>query len=332
MKNLKTSLSALVIIISLIVCCPQKASADVWGTNVVGAELGAVTSQLMDVIYDNVQAALVQALKQAAIEMIADTVNNMISGTSEAGAMFITNWEDYLFNGPKSQTALYMNDFFAMTANGRSGSNYQSSCGSNFSDWRVETAKSQVNVVIDLTKLKSDFQTVACDAKDMFEEGTWEAFDQFMKIENSPAGLALIADGVMEERERKFEKTAEVQSISYQGFTAKTSSDGKSVLTPGSTIKDIESHVNEMAGDSLSSAQKPGEIVGAVVSQLLGSVIQQGIGNIQSNVQSQINEQICNASGMLADELERFAPSGEGGFGYGIGSLGETGGDNCNLN
>ncbi|MFC1622823.1 hypothetical protein ACFL2R_03760 [Patescibacteria group bacterium] len=332
MKILKKSLVSVLIVASLMVYAPQKASAGVWGEALAGNGMNAVVSQMMDVIYDQIQAALVQALKQAAIEMITDTINNMIAGTSEAGAKFITNWEDYLFNGPKTQTSLYMNDFFSITAQGRSGANYRSSCGASFSDWRNSFAKNQVEVRIDLSKLKSDFEDVACDAAEMFEDGTWEAFDVFMRSKNNPTSFSMMADGVKEERERKFEKQAEVQSIAYQGFTASFSDDGKFVLTPGSTIKDIESHVNELPGDALVNAEKPGEIVGAIVGQLVGSVIKQGIGNIQGNIQSQINQQICNASGMLQDELDRFAPSGEGGFGYGIGSLGETSGDECNLN
>lgn len=332
MRNIKISLVAFLVATSLLVVSPAKVSAGAWGESAASNFGSVAMGRMMEVLYDQIQAALVQALKQAAIEMITDTINNMIAGTTEAGAMFITDWEDYLFNGPKTQTSLYMNDFFSITAQGRTGANYRSNCGSSFSDWRTSYAKNRTEVRVDLSNLKSDFEDVACDAAEMFEDGTWEAFDRFLRAKNNPTSFSMIANGVMEERERKFQKQAEVQSVAYQGFIATYSDDGKIVLTPGSTIKDIESHVNELPGDALVNAQRPGEIVGAIVGQLVGTVIKQGIGNIQGNIQSQINQQICNASGLLEDELSRFAPSGEGGFGYGVGSLGETSGDECNLN
>ncbi|MDH4329933.1 MAG: hypothetical protein OEV93_00040 [Candidatus Moranbacteria bacterium] len=277
-------------------------------------------------IFDEVKEALVSALRTAAIEMINDTVNNLISGATQTSALFITDWEEYLFSSPKARSSMYMNDFFTVTNRGRSSSSgYASGCGKdNFTKWRSAGARQSTDIVVDWSNLQSDFEEYACSVQNAIEEGGWAAFDALFEPNNFPPAYALIAEDIKSQRQEELEKEAEIQAIAYHGYKATVGSDGKTVLTPGSLTKDIQADSLAMSGESLANADSVGGVVGATVGKILTSVIKQGVGNAQKNAQQAINEKICSSFQNISDELGNLSPDGSLFGDLGIGSLGRT--------
>jgi len=315
-KKIKVFLLAIIIMFSSFTMVP---SAKATWPDIIGLSY----KQALEVVYDQVMAALLSALKQAAIETINETVNNMISGTSQATSLFINDWEDYLFQGPRSQSVAYMNDFFTITARGKSSGNFISSCGDvGYDDWRSAGAKEAVNVEIDLTAWQSDYEEFACGAQEMFKEGTWDAYAAFMSPKNNPIAYTLFTQSVYEKKLEEKTKEAEAKALAYQGFKAQESENGI-VITPGSIIEEITASANTISDQVLANASDVGEMAGIVVGQIASKVIKQGIGNARQNLQNEINNGICDASQGLRDELKGLTPDGN--FqGLGIGSLGET--------
>lgn len=289
---------------------------------------GNIGGQAVKGIWEEIENAIMAALKQAAIQTLTETINNLIAGTTQAGSSFINDWEDYLFKSPESNTSAYMNDFFTITTRGKSSGNYLSSCGgTSFTEWRSAGAKESVGIELDLSELQSDFEEYACDATKMFEEGTWDAFNSFMQPNNNPIAYALISESVYDEKLNKEQEAAKTQAVAYGGFKA-TMSDNGIVLTPGSITEAITASANTAPDDALTNATTWQELIGAVVGKVASQVVKQGIGNARQNVQNEINKGICDASNSLSDELDGLSPDGNLMSDFGIGSLGSSSSSN----
>lgn len=327
MKNKKIIFGAIILIFVSLASPTHKASAyAAW------PDIGnAFFRTMLDNIGIQIRAAIVGALKKAAIETLSETVNNLVSGTTQAASLFITDWEDYLFNGPTGTTNTYMNDFFTITTRGKSSGSYSSACGGSFAEWRSERAQNFV-LEIDFTEWQSDFEEFACGPVEMFADGTWAAYDAFMEPKNNPLAYALMTESVYEKKLREEKEKAAIQANAYGGFIGQKSSDGKTVITPGSVIEGVTVAANTMDNDALANAENAGEIAGIVVGKIATGIIKQGIGNARKNVQNKINNQICDMSQSLRDKLKGLTPSGHLlNGGSGLGTLGDSRGSKCTV-
>ncbi|EKE21290.1 MAG: hypothetical protein ACD_7C00297G0003 [uncultured bacterium] len=287
---------------------------------------------MLDGMWEQIKAAIIGALKKAAIETISDTVNNLISGTSQAASLFITDWEDYLFNSPTGSTNSYINDFFTVTTRGKSSGSYSSgACGGSYSEWRSARAKDYV-VTIDYTSLQDTFEEWACGPVEMFNDGTWAAYNAFMEPKNNPLAYALITESVYEKKLAQEKEKAALQAQSYAGFTAQKTKEGV-VITPGSVLEGITVAANTMDNDAIANARNAGEIAGIVVGKIATGIIKNGIGKARQNVQNKINDSICDASQELRNALKGLTPSGHllQGGGSNLGTMGRSSASQCNL-
>ncbi len=324
-KSIKLRLFSIVMIIFInIIILAPKAEAS-WPDFA-----GNIGGQAVKGIWEEIENAIMAALKQAAIQTLNETIGNLIAGTTQAGSSFITDWEDYLFKSPESNTAAYMNDFFTITTRGKSSGNYQSSCGGDFSfsEWRTAGAKDSVNVEIDLSKWQADFEEFACSPSNMFDEGDWDAFNSFMQPNNNPIAYTLFAEGTRDKKLTEEKESAKIQAESYGGFVA-TKENGV-VITPGSITEAITASGLTVNDKALASATTWQELIGAVVGKVASQVVKQGIGNARQNVQNEINNSICDASNSLSDQLDGLSPNGNLTSSFGIGSLGSSSsGNSC---
>ncbi len=305
----------------------KKVSADIWGTNFLAAEAQIAQEEIIK----QIQAALVAALKKEAAKMLSDTINNLVSGVNQAGSLFISDWEDYLFKSPGNNTRAYMNDFFTVTSRGRNSGSYASACGSNFSEWRSAGAEEGVNLDIDLSQWQSDFNETVCGGfQDMFNNEDWQGYVSAMQPNNNPIAYKLFAKETENKIREAEEKKALAQSQAYLGFKAKTDKSG-TVITPGSFIESMTAAANKIDMDMIANSHKVGEVAGIVAGKIAGNVIKQGIGNARKQAQAKINSKICDASQSLRDSLKGLTPEGSIFESLGIGSLGKSRDSRCNV-
>lgn len=312
--KIKRKILILLLSVMFLMSSTENASAQ-WGADFAVSAAEEIKREVI--------SAITEGLKQAAIEMLNDTVDNAIAGVTQAGALFIIDWEDYLFSSPALETSIFMNDFFAISTRGKESSlNYRSDCGVNYTQWRNARAKGNAELVIDFSEWQSDFEDYACGAANMFANGTWEAMDALFDPNNNPLGYDLAAEGMKAKKKNQAEDAALAAGIAYQGFKATKGSDGETIITPGSITKDIKSNTLNISNMSLANADRPGEVAGAFVGKIVASVIRRGIGKMQQNIQEKINDKICEASQSLYDELGNLVPEQDS---YGLGNLGRTG-------
>lgn len=282
----KTIIISLLFLIATVFMPLRKARADTWGTNYAAA----VLKQTMEQIAKQIHGAIMGAMKQAAAETINSTVSNLISsGSGSGGALFITDWDDYLAGQPEKKTELYMNDFFTLTTRGSSSASNYASSGSgegvsgNYTNYLVKQAK---KATTESTLSQTDISDYTDDPSEMFSSGNWRGFSAFVSNPaNNPFGYTLMSQSVYQEKLEKEKDEARTRAISYQGYTAKESN-GK-VITPGSTIASMQAGVQDLGNKIVANAQNVPEVITAVVTKIATNAIRQGIGNAQRNVQKE---------------------------------------------
>jgi hypothetical protein len=282
----------------------QPARADYWG----GAYMASMMKQMMEVIYKTIQDALRGALKQAAAEMMHKMVGNLISGGSGSGggALFITDWEDSLVKQPQKATDVYMNDYFTITSRGKAGaSNYTEvgQTGQNYSSQLVAQGKASISGDVS----QSSLQEYTSHPSQMFEKGDWRAYNSYISSPfRNEYGYVLMTQSANQQKLKQEQEKASVQAIAYQGFTAQKKNG--QVITPGSTLKDIQSQSEDMGNKILANAQSIPEVITSIVTKLVTQSVRQGIGNVQQNLQRESLNSNANSQQSMQNQVKTSGP------------------------
>lgn len=296
-----------IITLAVLVIIPfHRARADVWGANA----MAAILKHTMERIDAEIHGAIMGALKIAAAESINSTVSSLISGGGTSGAMFITDWDDWLYNQPAEQTKLYMNDFLTLTTAGKgSSSNYiatgqgEGVTGSALAQ-HIQSYKNSMENNIPQYDLDSTCEDLSTVPSSEF----WRCWSASHSNDmNNYFGRELVWDSASISKQTREEQKAAYTAMSYKGFKPQTS--GSSVITPGSTIADMYSNTQDLGNKIIASAQSIPEVITAVVTRIATNAIRQGIGNAQRNVQREINNV---TSGVRRDVNEAVQQSGPG--------------------
>lgn len=328
------------VVISLFHANVQQARAEAWGS----AMAAAVAKQAMEEAYTEIQSAILGTLKVAAYELLHTQVGQLVGGTSVGNSMIISDWEDFVRIQPEEQTAVYMNDFFSATFQGKNSCDYVPINTANIEDPFVESTvtacgavQEGVGFVQNFPSYMEDYArrtiggTVAegldtieeytldqyCDdPSNMFAQGNWKCFHAYFSNDyNNPYGYALQASKAYNQELEKQQQIAELKSIAYQGYKPQTtlSADGKEyVVTPGSLIKDIQSAVTDLGNKIIAAAESPAEFASALVTSFVTSYIQQtirnGVGEIQNHIRGEIQDIDTRVSGEINRVVDEVGP------------------------
>lgn len=285
----------------------KKASADAWGANYAAA----IMKHTLEQIDRTIQGVMIGTAKQIAARMVHQTVGKLILGGNggSGGPLYITNWNQYLYTDVANSANIVMNDFFTWTTRGaNSAVNYAALQAEGITGSYANYLTRQAQETINGSMSRMDIQSYVSDPSQMFAQGNWRAFNAFVSNPaNNPFGFTLMSQSVYQETLERERNKAEIQAIAYQGFKAQKSNG--EVITPGSTIKDIQSQVENIGNNIIATAQHIPEIITATVIQTTTEIIRQGIGNAQRNVQREINNVV---GGVRRDVNEAVQQSGPG--------------------
>jgi hypothetical protein len=313
MKKIITSSALLLSFSFLLVFSAPQAHADVWGTTMAAT----IMKQAMEKIYDQIQGVLLGSLKVAAVQLLNSQINQLVGGSS-GQALFITDYNSFLYQTPRQKTNLYMNDFFTLSTRGKSSSsNYisagdvSSGLGGNYTQYLVSMAK-QATVNSGTTTIQYDLDSYASSPSTMFSEGNWRGFNAFFSNPaNNPYGYTLLAENAYQKKLAENQKTAEVQAQSSGGFLP-VQSNGK-VIAPAGSIEAITTRVQNMGNDIIANASNPAEflsgVVTSTVNQTINRLVQQGIGQVQSSIQREINNVSSQTSTSLKSSVSTSGPA-----------------------
>lgn len=305
-RKLSNKLAIISILISGILFFGQQANACAWGECIAAQTY----KQTMENIALQINGAIMGALKQAAAEMINNTVNQLVSGGGPGGGpLFVTNWENYLIQEPRKQTDIWMNDFFTtISAGTASTANYKAAGGEgvvgSYSGQLVQQAR---KATTNATTSQYNLNQYVSDPSQMFDAGNWRAFNSYISNpSNNSFGMTLTAQDAYMQKMEEEKRKAEIQAIAYQGFMAQKN--GSQVITPGSTIKDIQSQTEDLGNKIVAGATNVPEVITAVVTKLVTKTIRQGIGNVQTNIQREINNTTYNLRSNVQNQVTNSGP------------------------
>lgn len=276
-----------------------EAHADYWGSNIIGSLLGANYT----IMYDEMYGAMIAAVKNAAAQVYNSTVEELISGGGNDGsdgssAMFITNWNDFLYVYPEKNAKLVMNDFFSTASQGKSSSyNYKSSSGSsisgNYTNQMQKVAKQQIGL-----EASSNQSCSITDSSTLFQDGDWKAYNSlYSSASCNQFGYTLATQSLYSDINYQLSEEAKTKAIAYQGYKPKTS--GGNVITPGSTIKDMETLAKDLPNKIMAGAKKIPEVITALATRMATSTIRQGISNVKSNIQRETGISTTNINATM---------------------------------
>lgn len=263
----------------------QARPADAWMTMI-----GVVSKQFMELMADTVKGIILGAMKTAAITVLNEAVTDFVGGSSPQDSKIISNYQDFIFTQPQAKAELYLNDLLSQTTGGQSSSSYVSNEGigdyaspaSGGAAYKTQLANSAKAII---TSQKNIIQPtyVGDPGQNMFAEGNLDNFNSYLSGINNPWAYNLYVQQKYQEKLEQEKEAARMEALTGMGFKG-TKQNGE-IITPGSIVSTTMSNVLDIGNKSLASASNPGEVISAVVQQIIMQALQNGIGKAQENIQ-----------------------------------------------
>lgn len=302
-------------IVTMIFSSMPTAHAGVWGESLAAASL----KQMMEIIYRNIEGVLLGTLKVAATQVINTQINQLVGGGTTGQALFITNYESFLYEEPLQKTNLYMNDFFTLTSRGKYASanyvgvgNIGGNIEGNYSSYLVNQAK---NATINRSSQQPqiNLEEYTESPRAMFAEGDWRAFNAFFSNPaNNPYGYTILAE---EAYQNKLAQEIEIQTVKAQSSGFKPVEKGGQVITPSATIDSLVSNIQNMGNNIITNASNPAEFLSSVVTGMvtktINGLIQRGIGQVQANIQREIGNVTGQVNSSVRGATQSFGPGAQ---------------------
>lgn len=291
---------------------PQ-AHAGAWGEP-IAASLMKFT---METIRRSIEGALVGSLKVAAVQMLNSQVGQLVGGSSAGGALFITDFNDFLYQGPAQRTDLYMNDFFTLTTRGKASSgNYISAgnsggIGGNYASYLESVGRQSTTEARGYNTVNLEEYTPSPET--MFAEGDFRAFNAFVSNPaNNPYGYSLQAEQAYQNKLAQEQQAAAIEATS-SGFVANKK--GGRVVTPAGAIEAVVADVSTIGNKIIASADNPGQLLSGVVSgmanKMISNLIQKGIGEVQTNIRREMGGVSSQVANSLNQTTQTFGPGAQ---------------------
>lgn len=286
--------------------------AGAWGEPIAAAQMKFT----METIRRQIEGVLLGTLKIAAVQVLNSQVGQLISGGVSGQPLFITDYDDFLYQRPRRETDLYMNDFFTMTTRGRSsranyiGAGNQGGIGGSYSAY-LESVGRQSSV--DSGRLQTyNLDEYTSDPERMFREGDWRAFNAFFSNPaNNPYGYALQAERVHHNVLAQKQQAAAIEAQS-SGFIA--ARQGGRIVTPAGSIEAALNNIQDIPNRIIAAASNPGELLSGVVSgvanRMVTTLIQTGIGMVESKIYQAVSSVDRAVMGSTGGALRTLGPGG----------------------
>lgn len=300
----RVMISGLMFLSAVFFLFPQPVRADAWGANFAAA----VMKEMLEKITRQIEGSLLGSLKMAAVQMLNNQVGQLIGGGTSGQARFITNFNDFLYQGPQQRTDLYMNDFFTLTTRGRgSSANYVGTGGGNYSGYLESVGRQAIGG----TQGEINLEEYTASPQTMFAEGDFRAFNAFFSNPyNNPYGYSLEAEKAYQNKLAMEQQAAIVEAQSSGFLGAKR---GDAVITPAGSIEAATTNIQNIPNQIIASATNPGEFLSGVVSAMANKVVtnlvQNGIGQVQANIQREIGGVNSQVNSALKQATNLYGPA-----------------------
>lgn len=265
--------------------------AEAWGTNAAAAILKEVLERTQRAI----DGVLLASLKTAATSVLNNQVASLVGGGGLEEAGFVTDWEQYLYGEPLEETRVYMDSYLTAVTGGRGSSNYQSAgtTGSSYGSYLKEYATGMLVSTSDGRIVAATAEEQIPNFREEIASGSIEAINVYFQDNNNPFIVLMNAQEVERGTLARLQDIQARKAESYDGFKGVTAADGKTIITPGSTVKDVVSGVELASLDTLTSSSNPSELSNNVVlsfmNRTLTRLFREGLGSVRSNIEQELS-------------------------------------------
>jgi len=272
---------------------------ETWGSIPMGVGMDKMIEQLMIV--------MTGAAKQAAIKMITEKVYSAVSGGSGGGGpKFIVNWQGALETDPQKEAAIFIESMSSMSTQMRGSANYQSSEGVGGGNYMSGLS----NIVSGITSQASSSNkcpvTYTGDPSNMFADGTFKNFSQYMSGNNDPWSYQTCMQKAYEDKLASLKEIAKTKATAYQGFIG-TGQDGN-VSYPGILVKEKMANVENMGNEVIANAKGLPEVITATVMKMGMDAMNNGIGNVQAQIQKNVTNVSDKINTQIQNQTKNFGP------------------------
>lgn len=308
----------MVFLVCAVAFSAQPVKAGYWGEN----WMTTIFDNAFDQIMKQLEGAILAALKTAAVEMVNSKVGQMIGGSSLGDALFISDWNQFLYEKPANQVQLYMNDFFAVTLRGKSGSaNYLGSgdvagnVSGNYAAYLEGTARSSLAMnEEDLgVSLEYTLDSYSPNPELLFAEGDYRGLNAFFSNPaNNPFGYTFATTAFYSKQMTKEIERVKTEAQS-SGFIGKKQNG--QTIAPAATIENMLSDAQNIGNNIMAAAENPGQLVGSIIGNVLSkyitNMIQKGVGKVQASIQREVRRVDNQIVGALDKANKKLGPAAE---------------------
>lgn len=270
----------------------------------------AIPAQIFKNLLENIQyeirGMILGMLKKEAVSNLNNQINSLVGGGSNGSPAFITNWQDYLFDAPANQTRAYMNDYLSRMTSGRgtySGYTPEGFSGASANNYLAELKQNGINSIENNDSLDNIPKTTYEGNPDqMFASGNFRNMSLYLSGTNNPWAFDIATQNAYQTKLDQAKEIQKNKSLAYQGFKGTGEKGSDSTITnPGSLTKEYVANVQNLGNNIIANASHPGEVISAVVSQMITQSIQQGF----SAVQKKAMQQTYNVQNKITDEMNK---------------------------
>ena len=300
-NKIKTKYFSLVLII--IVCffgllgVKKSVQAGAWGEPIEAELMHEAWIEARKAFLD----AMLTSLKQQANNLIRDRVRVLLTG--RGSPLVITDYDNFIYGEANREATLYTRDFFR-------------TLGYGVGDTTAAMYKDVENALLSPeSELSTIDQYVQGGIDNVFNQNKGGGSQAVMAMAtndmNNPFGVRMRAQTLLENREARAQKRAEVEAIIGEGFINKTDPENNLINLPGSIIASITAKSETLYMDMINQARSIPEIVGTVAANMLSKTIEAGVVKVTKPIDNQLRT-IYNDTEGGVQELQKEI---YGGFG-----------------
>jgi hypothetical protein len=274
------------------------------------AVAGALYHRALDTVVDTIKGIQLGLLKKQAYEALNKEVNFLVTGRSSQGALFVTDWRDYLINQPQQRSKLFINAYIDQTIGGRGSiTNYipanSEGFGLNAANYNNQLKVGAAASIVNPTAPKV---TYVGNPSQMFSQGNFRNLSLYLSGINNPWSFNLHIQEKLDESKQQEQQIA-LQKSSSSGMLGKEV-DGK-IVTPSAVIENAVTGVQNLGNQIIAAAQSIPEVISSVVSQTITQSLSQGIGTIQASVHKEVGGVRMQVTGQMNAAIGQLGPGAQ---------------------
>lgn len=270
--------------------------------------IGFSYGEMLREAYDAFMNTLVANLKVQAANLIRGRIEALLTGSGSGQAMFITNYEVFIYSSSQRQAQVDVSNFFNTLASNSSSASRQG----------IEVAQRAVEneIFVGLENIKSTTDSQVHGGIDKIfsveSGGGYAAVNSAIDIDNNNNfGQFLNGQSLALKRLSVYEDAKRTEAVANRGYKSKVDPKTNLISLPGSLVADLTSFAESLPMQIVAFARSVPEVVGTMAAEVLSDTIQNGISKVTEPIDNQLRNVHNGADKMVGTGLN--AVNGQGG-------------------